>query len=156
MSFIWGVNTGGQLNVTVIKIHVCAVLYHLVSRALSCWFTLSYNTSKNAFKRFSATTSWKQPPIQSSKISKDKSTVIIVGTSCKHPSVSVSSSCWLFVLHSCANKFIIQWVTRTKWNTNSTQNPLKWQHKNTAVANADPTVTNKGRKLILRSFFFLL
>ena len=31
---------------------------------------------------------------------------------------------------------------------NSTQNPLKWQHKNTAAANADPTVTNNGRKLI--------
>ena len=87
----------------------------------------------------------------------------MVGTSCKHPSVrlthedeilSVSSSCCLFVLHSCANKFIIQWVTRTKWNTNSTQNPLKWQHKNTAAANADYKVTTSGRKLIIRSFFF--
>ena len=62
----------------------------------------------------------------------------------------------MVTLCSCANKFIIQWVTRTKWNTNSTQNPLKWQHKNTAVANADHKVTNNGRKLILRSFFFCI
>lgn len=39
---------------------------------------------------------------------------------------------------------------------NSTQNPLKWQHKNTAAANADHKVTNNSRKLILRCFFFLL
>ena len=84
MSFIWGFNTGEQLKVTIINIHVCAVLYHVVSRALSCRFTLSYNTLKNAFTRLCAPTSCRQPPIQSFKIPKTKHyNIIIVGTSCK-------------------------------------------------------------------------
>ena len=84
MSFIWGFNTGEQLKVTIIKIHVCAVLYHVVSRALSCRFTLGYNTLKNAFTHLFAPTSCKQPPIQSFKIPKTKHyNIIIVGTSCK-------------------------------------------------------------------------
>ena len=155
ISFIWGLNTGEQLIKLITKIHVymCSCFQGLCHADL-LW---AAKLQKNAFKGLCATI-FCTLPASYPKLQNflKQCTIIIVGTSCKHPSVSVSSSCWLFVLHSCANKFIIQWVTRTKWNTNSTQNPLKWQHKNTAVANADPTVTNNGRKLILRSFFFLL
>lgn len=157
ISFIWGLNTGEQLIKLITKIHVymCSCFQGL------CLVDLLWaaKLQKNALKGLCATIFCTCTASLLSKAPKFLKTMHynnIVGTSCKHPSVSVSSSCWLFVLPSCANKFIIRWVTRTKWNTNSAQNPLKWQHKNTAAANADHKVTNNSRKLILRCFFFLL